>query len=68
MAPPTPSRTSSRGCASVTLHGEGALSHRDARLAAVGLLRPEADLAVCELAQADLVLTVGYDLVGDAHF
>jgi acetolactate synthase I/II/III large subunit len=48
-----------------TFMGKGALSHRDPlALPAVGLLRPEADLAVLpELAQADLVLTVGYDLV-----
>ncbi|MBI3030611.1 MAG: acetolactate synthase large subunit [Candidatus Rokubacteria bacterium] len=48
-----------------TFMGKGALScHDPLALPAVGLLRPEADLAILpELAQADLVLTVGYDLV-----
>lgn len=48
-----------------TFMGKGALScHDPLALPAVGLLRPEADLAILpELAQADLILTVGYDLV-----
>jgi len=48
-----------------TFMGKGALScHDPLALPAVGLLRPGADLAILpELAQADLVLTVGYDLV-----
>jgi acetolactate synthase-1/2/3 large subunit len=48
-----------------TFMGKGALDHRDpCALPAVGLLRPGADLAILEeLAQADIILAVGYDLV-----
>jgi acetolactate synthase-1/2/3 large subunit len=48
-----------------TFMGKGALDHRDpCALPAVGLLRPGADLTILdELAQADLILAVGYDLV-----
>ncbi len=48
-----------------TYMGKGALDFRDPlALPAVGLQRPAADLAeLPELAAADLVLTVGYDLV-----
>ena len=48
-----------------TFMGKGALSYREPlALPAVGLLRAGADLAILdELAQADLILAVGYDLV-----
>jgi acetolactate synthase-1/2/3 large subunit len=48
-----------------TFMGKGALDYRDPlALPAVGLQRPGADLASMEqLARADLVVTVGYDLV-----
>ena len=45
--------------------GKGSLDYRDPHaLATVGLLRPGADLAAApQLAAADLIITVGYDLV-----
>jgi acetolactate synthase I/II/III large subunit len=48
-----------------TYMGKGCIDYRDPHsLATVGLQRPGADLAaVPELAEADLVMTVGYDLV-----
>lgn len=48
-----------------TFMGKGCIDYRDPHaLATVGLQRPGADLAaVPQLAEADLVLTVGYDLV-----
>ncbi|HET9493975.1 MAG TPA: acetolactate synthase large subunit [Chloroflexia bacterium] len=48
-----------------TFMGKGCLDYRDPHaLATVGLQRPEADLAaVPQLAEADLVVTIGYDLV-----
>jgi acetolactate synthase-1/2/3 large subunit len=48
-----------------TYMGKGCIDYRDPHsLATVGLQRPGADLAaVPQLAEADLVMTVGYDLV-----
>jgi acetolactate synthase I/II/III large subunit len=48
-----------------TYMGKGCLDYRDPHaLATVGLLRPGADLAAApQLAAADLIVTVGYDLV-----
>ena len=48
-----------------TFMGKGVVDYREPlALPAVGLQRPEADLAALEeLADADLVLTVGYDLI-----